>query len=152
MDLDEFRLILSNSTLDVWTFIDAAIAVASSDHGHELKDRRDAIVQRLYACRSCDEVNRQQNLPAIRGDNEAKVKHSPYTPQSVHRDEDVDIENEDEEPDPFGGLFDDEETRILTIKEQIEDPEQVVLDFIFCSYFLALILFWLKCFCFLCLV
>ncbi|KAL7213213.1 hypothetical protein ACSBR2_015838 [Camellia fascicularis] len=26
--------------------------------------------------------------------------------------------------DPYGGLFDDEETRILNIKEQLEDPDQ----------------------------
>lgn len=132
MDLDEFRMILSNSAVDVWSFIDAAIAVASSDYGHELKDRRDAIVQRLYVCRNCDEVSRNRRLQAaVPVDDQAKLKHSPYTPQSVHRDDvdadvEVDIENDDddEERDPYGGLFDDEETRILRIKEQIEDPEQ----------------------------
>ncbi|KAI3725697.1 hypothetical protein L1987_65489 [Smallanthus sonchifolius] len=39
---------------------------------------------------------------------------SPLTPQS----------DEDDEPDPYGGLFDDEQARILRIKEQLEYPHQ----------------------------
>ncbi|KAK1371581.1 putative mediator of RNA polymerase II transcription subunit 26c [Heracleum sosnowskyi] len=132
MDSDEFRRILSNSAVDIWSFIDAAISVASSDYGHELKDRRDEIVQRLYACRNCgDEVvdHRRIVQPVMKVDNhQAKLKHSPYTPQSVHREDDVEVDvvndDDDEEEDPYAGLFDDEETRILRIKEQIEDPEQ----------------------------
>ena len=130
MDIDEFRRILSDSAVDIWSFIDTAIAVASSDYGDELKDRRDEIVQRLYACRNCgDQVNEHRRIvePVVKVDNsQAKLKHSPYTPQSVHREEDVDVVNDDEEEDPYAGLFDDdEETRILRIKDQIEDPDQV---------------------------
>lgn len=130
MDLNEFRRILSNSAVDIWSFIDTAIAVAASDYGHELKDRRDEIVQRLYACRNCgEEVDHRRIVqPVMKVDNQAKLKHSPYTPQSVHREDDVEVDvvnDDDEEEDPYAGLFDDEETRILRIKEQIEDPEQV---------------------------
>lgn len=129
MDSDEFRMILSKSAVDIWSLIDTAIEVASTDYEQELMARRDAIVQKLYACRNCgDQVNHRRNVvePVMKVDNQDKLKHSPYTPQSVHRDDEVDIENDDDgELDPYGGLFDDEEARILRIKEQIEDPDQV---------------------------
>lgn len=134
MDLDEFRMILSNSAVDIWSLIDTAIAVASSDYEHELVARRDGILQKLYACRNCvDQVNHRRNVvePMMPVDNQDKLKHSPYTPQSVHRDGEVDVENDDDgELDPYGGLFDDEEARILQIREQIEDPNQVVLSYV----------------------
>ncbi|KAM7514296.1 hypothetical protein LguiA_003879 [Lonicera macranthoides] len=135
MDLDDIRTILSNSRVDVWTLMDAAIALASSEYGEELKHRRDGIVERLYAppavCRNCDGNFRlrQQNeadiaKASIERENchegNVNVRHSPYTPQSIQRDDDDD----DEETDPYGGLFDDEQTKILKIKEQLEDPEQ----------------------------
>ncbi|XP_051138987.1 probable mediator of RNA polymerase II transcription subunit 26c [Andrographis paniculata] len=56
MDLDGFRSFILDSGIDVWTWIDLAISVASADHEAELKNRRDGIVQKLYAtkCRNCD--------------------------------------------------------------------------------------------------
>ncbi|KAL8133077.1 putative mediator of RNA polymerase II transcription subunit 26c isoform X1 [Apium graveolens] len=128
MDSDEFRTILSNSAVDIWSLIDTAIAVALSDYKQELVARRDGIVQKLYACRNCgDQVNRRQNVVerVMQVHNQDKLKHSPYTPQSVHRDDEVRIENDDDgELDPYGGLLDDEEAQILRIKEQIEGPHQ----------------------------
>ncbi|KAL1569551.1 putative mediator of RNA polymerase II transcription subunit 26c [Salvia divinorum] len=58
MDSDEFRSILSRSGVGIWALIDAAIGLASSDYGEELRSRRDGIVESLYAsagqlCRSC---------------------------------------------------------------------------------------------------
>lgn len=109
MDLDDLRSILESAGVDVWVLMDAAIAVASVDHGNELKRRRDGIVERLYTaaalprCRNCDEVNN--------GEIEKKQQQSsPLT---------------EEEKDPYGGLFDDEQKKILEIKEQLEDPHQV---------------------------
>ncbi|KAM7523595.1 hypothetical protein LguiA_013497 [Lonicera macranthoides] len=116
MDLDEFRMILSKSRADVWMIIDAAISVASSDYGDELKDRRDGIIKRLYAtnspiCRNCDVNDRELN-----GVVTAKSSSIPRD----NNDED------EEEADPYGGLFDDddEETKILRIKDELEDPHQ----------------------------
>lgn len=59
MDLDEFRSLVVDSELDVWTWIDMAISLASADHEKELKNRRDGIIQKLYApifskCQNCD--------------------------------------------------------------------------------------------------
>ncbi|CAH1427872.1 unnamed protein product [Lactuca virosa] len=129
MDLDEFRSILSSSGLDVWGIIDAAITVASMEYSGELKRRRDGIVERLYAqqqCRSCDmNVNPQQQPNGVGRTITKEVNDdegggdSPLTPQSIPQDEE-----EDEEQDPYGGLFDDEQTKILRIKEQLEDPHQ----------------------------
>lgn len=129
MDLDEFRSILSSSGLDVWGIIDTAITVASTDFAGELKHRRDGIVERLYAqqqCRNCDVnvIPQQQSNGIVRTiakevDDDEGGGDSPLTPQSIPQDDE-----EDEEPDPYGGLFDDEQTKILRIKEQLEDPHQ----------------------------
>jgi len=116
MDLDEFRSILLNSGVNVWEIIDAAVTLASTDYAGELKHRRDGIVERLYAqpCGNCD-VNlverRQNNGGGVRTDDR---RGSPVTLR----------EDEDDELDPYGGLFDDEQARILEIKEQLEDPHQ----------------------------
>lgn len=55
MDLDEFRSFISDSGVDLWTWIDMAISVASADHETELRNRRDGIIQKLFAstCESC---------------------------------------------------------------------------------------------------
>ncbi|KAJ8544066.1 hypothetical protein K7X08_025684 [Anisodus acutangulus] len=129
MDLDEFRLILLDSKVDVWTIIEAAISVASIDYGDELKHRRDGIVEKLYSkrSRSCnDVVNGQHNV--TRNVEVMNNNKSPLlTPESNHSNDNNKNNNEEEEEeedvDPYGGLFDDEQTQILTIKEQLEDPQ-----------------------------
>ncbi|XVF41136.1 hypothetical protein PTKIN_Ptkin01aG0256100 [Pterospermum kingtungense] len=128
MDLDDFRSVLETAGVDVWTFIDTAIVVASLDYGQELKQRRDGIVERLYAtsmvtrCKSCDfgersngyQVNKEGSLHE-EGIGVEGGKGSPLTPQSG---------NEDDDLDPYGGLFDDEQKRVLDIKERLEIPDQ----------------------------
>lgn len=138
MDLVEFRSILDSANMDVWTFIDTAILVASLDYTAELKQRRDKIVERLYAtcistrCRNCDFGDRGDSRP--NGDDikiEKEIEHdglnkghvSPYTPRSV--DDDDNDHDQDDDVDPYCGLFDDEQKRILEIKEHLEDPDQV---------------------------
>ncbi|CAN6567781.1 unnamed protein product [Malus baccata var. baccata] len=122
MDHDDFRTILESSEVDIWTFMDTAIAVASADYGTELKHRRDGIVERLYAitsvppqCPNCD-----ADGPNGHNGNQPKAV-SPYTPQSVGGDGG---EEDEEELDPYAGLFDDEQKKILDIKKQLEDPYQ----------------------------
>ncbi|TKY60392.1 mediator of RNA polymerase II transcription subunit 26c [Spatholobus suberectus] len=105
MDSEDFRSILESAGVDVWVLMDAAISVASVDCGDELKRRRDGIVERLYAassapppCRNCEA-----------GGGEIRTQSNPSA---------------EEEKDPHGGLFDDEQKKILEIKEQLEDPHQ----------------------------
>ncbi|KAJ4827764.1 hypothetical protein Tsubulata_020864 [Turnera subulata] len=150
MDADDFRSVLETCGVDVWTFIDAAIDVAALDYASELKQRRDGIVEKLYAtpssssCRNCSLHNNSdlndvsnvtaKNNDAVNGRVEAKRGGGGFekdgkrggspstTPLSV--DDDDDGGAEDEDLDPYGGLFDDEQKRILDIKQQIEDPRQ----------------------------
>lgn len=154
MDLDDFRAVLESCGVDVWTFIDTAIEVASLDYGGELKHRRDGIVERLYSasspseprCRNCDDVDDRGNMNGHEvkatevkdsGDQRGKSR-SPATPQSVEREDAEDL-------DLFGGLFDDEQKKILEIKEQLEDLDQVTFFIIFTNCFikmLTLFVFW----------
>lgn len=130
MDRDELRLILSKSGVDLWTLIETALEVASVDYAGELKDRRDGIVEKLYSnrCLNChDLINGSfsgNGVPIA----EREISKSPSSPESNHRLHDnigrEEGEEEEEEPaDPYGGLFDDDQTRILRIKEELEDPE-----------------------------
>ncbi|CAH8281941.1 unnamed protein product [Eruca vesicaria subsp. sativa] len=127
MDLDEFRSIMDKAGVDVWTFIDTAILVASLDYGQELKQRRDNIVERLYAtsmankCRNCDygvveaeggRVNGRVHEETEEGEEEEE--------EEVNGEEE---EDDDDDVDPFAGLFDDEQKSILEIKEKLEEPD-----------------------------
>ncbi|CAK9142661.1 unnamed protein product [Ilex paraguariensis] len=136
MDLDDFRVILSTSNVDVWTLIQTAIAVASLDYGEELKDRRDSIVEKLYAsssqrCSSCHD-HRKPNGDGVNTKSpvekesipEGKARGSPSTPESNKGTDDDEHYDEEGELDPYGGLFEDELTKILRIKERLEDPLQ----------------------------
>ncbi|KAK4781021.1 hypothetical protein SAY87_017127 [Trapa incisa] len=136
MDLDDFRAVLESSGVDVWTFLDTAITVASSDCLNELKRRRDGIVEKLYAatlgdkCRNCDSNgygvtrNNREGVqrPVVeeedrdKGHGDKRQSTTPPTPQSFGRD--------DDEIDGFSGLFDDEQRRIIEIKGHLEDPDQ----------------------------
>ncbi|KAJ9703947.1 hypothetical protein PVL29_005292 [Vitis rotundifolia] len=123
MDRDEFRLILRNSGVDVWEFINTAISVAYSDYGDELRHRRDGIVERMYMSSRCGSCNlRYQHSGLDKGCDEEKEDEkddekdkSPRTPQSINRSG---------SEDRYGGLLDEEEARILDIKEHLEAPDQ----------------------------
>ncbi|XP_039041789.1 probable mediator of RNA polymerase II transcription subunit 26c [Hibiscus syriacus] len=128
MDLDDFRSILETASVDVWTFIDTTILTACLDYGPELKQRRDGIVGRLYAtsivngCKTCDfgersngfPVNKEGNLHGSKG-GEGR-NELPLKPQSDNDD--------DDDLDPCGGLFDDEQKRVLEIKDLLEETDQ----------------------------
>ncbi|PIN26847.1 hypothetical protein CDL12_00391 [Handroanthus impetiginosus] len=69
--------------------------------------------------------NRQFNIDQDKSNKNLNddFSKSPLTPESNNPN--VSGEEEDEEDlDPYGGLFDDEQTKILSIKEQLEDPNQ----------------------------
>ncbi|KAK1299545.1 putative mediator of RNA polymerase II transcription subunit 26c [Acorus calamus] len=100
MDLDDLRSILTNGGLDVWDLIDAAVSVAAMDHPNELRSRRDGIVERLFAPTSLHISDHHHHRPngsrGIDGGGESPVE-------------------EDEQ---------EEQIRIVAIKDQIEDPDQ----------------------------
>ncbi|XP_047310689.1 probable mediator of RNA polymerase II transcription subunit 26c [Impatiens glandulifera] len=137
MELNDFRRILLTSKTDVWKFIDAAITVASLDYGDELKARRDRIAEHLYMktssrCQNCTAgVDQMRNgFPSNKVLTEnspvQQNRGSPSTPESIHSRDGGDDE-EEEERDPYAAIFDDyedEETKVLKIKENLEDPNQ----------------------------
>ena len=49
MDREDLRSVLRTTGVDLWTLIETAISVAASDHGAELRLKRDGFVERLYA-------------------------------------------------------------------------------------------------------
>ncbi|XP_058010128.1 probable mediator of RNA polymerase II transcription subunit 26c [Hevea brasiliensis] len=109
MDIDDFGSILESSGIDVWTFINSAILEASLDFGAELKQRREKIVEMLYA--SMHEVK----------DGDGYGSGSTSTmPRLIHGDED----EENDVLNPYARLFDDEEKKILEIKQRLEDLDQ----------------------------
>lgn len=132
MDLDDFRSLLGSSGVDIWTLIDTAVTVATLDYATELKDRRDGIIGKLYAkvdpvCLNCDSDritptgSRFVENQKIR-DPESSPEH--VTPVSVDgggSDGDDDAGNE------IDRAIEDEKNRILDIREQINDSDQVIL-------------------------
>lgn len=73
-----------------------------------------------------DDKLRNSGSRKIRNDNRMNLNEdlskSPLTPESNHRN--MSGGGDDDDVDPFGCLFDDEQTTILSIKEQLEDPQQ----------------------------
>ncbi|CAI9758297.1 unnamed protein product [Fraxinus pennsylvanica] len=110
MDSDEIRAILSRSRVGIWALIDTAIKVAISDYAEDLKHRRDKIVESLYSSPSCNQLCQNCN--------------SSINVESNNRNSTGEEEQEEEDLDPYGGLFDDEQTKILRFKEQLEEPNQ----------------------------
>ncbi|KAJ9159750.1 hypothetical protein P3X46_025229 [Hevea brasiliensis] len=124
MDIDDFRWILEITGVDVWTFIDTAILVASLDFGADLKQRRDMIVEMLCAlsssgrCRSMGRISDGHEMRENR--NEAKGGDGCRS-GSIYGDE---HEENDDELDPFAVLFDDKQKKILEIIQHLENPDQ----------------------------
>ncbi|KAL2498677.1 putative mediator of RNA polymerase II transcription subunit 26c [Abeliophyllum distichum] len=75
-----------------------------------------------------DNTNDKNKNRIVNSDNiNEEFSKSPLTPESNNRNstgEEEQEEEEEEELDPYGGLFDDEQTKILRFKEQLEDPNQ----------------------------
>lgn len=134
--------------MDLWSLIETAISIAASDHGPELKLRRDAFVERLYApppqdgCRVSDDriqieaLDTQKLRSRTREEEkgssspiEKVFRSSPLTPQSNHREE-VEVEDEDDDVDidddqrNYERPIDQEKRKIAAIKEELEDPDQ----------------------------
>ncbi|XP_042486809.1 probable mediator of RNA polymerase II transcription subunit 26c [Macadamia integrifolia] len=139
MDDDDFRSILRSSTVDVWTFIDKTISVASSDYKNKLKDRRDGIIERLYIptiprCKNCDLDSMKSNNKEIKkvqqrsssieketssheGKGGSPKGASPSPPPSLD-----DGDDGDDDRDRSYGI--DQEQTILNIKELFEDRNE----------------------------
>ncbi|KAK1323854.1 putative mediator of RNA polymerase II transcription subunit 26c [Acorus calamus] len=103
MDSDDLRSILTDGGLDLWDLIDAAVSVAATDHPNELRSRRDGIVEHLFAPTSLH-VSDHRHRP--------NVSRVPWHRRDGGGESPVE---EDEQ---------EEQIRIVAIKDQIEDPDQ----------------------------
>lgn len=97
------------------------------DRDHRFNNRSDKIDY------SSDDIDHKDN----NYDSDKKVKvdnrsdknlngdfgKASLTPESDHRS--LTDGDEEDDVDPYGGLFDDEQTKLLSIKEQLENPHQV---------------------------
>ncbi|XP_074302610.1 putative mediator of RNA polymerase II transcription subunit 26c [Silene latifolia] len=133
MDLDDVRRILFNSEIDIWSLIDSAIKVASLDYGDQLIAHRDSIVAKLYSnCPNCDTETRVEtsnangfmsnaSVMAVFGTAEEEDKEAVMVKEKEeHHQKELEQRVVDED-DEFEY---DEEKRIFSIKEQLEDPKQ----------------------------
>lgn len=121
MDLDEFRSLVVDSELDVWTWIDMAISLASADHEKELKNRRDGIIQKLYApvfskCQNCD--NHFFSGPKCNGTEPVSHEIQELSSEKMASKNEV-VEEEEEEEE--NGI---ELREILEIKNLLDSSTQ----------------------------
>ncbi|XP_074302703.1 putative mediator of RNA polymerase II transcription subunit 26c [Silene latifolia] len=135
MDLDDVRRILFNSEIDIWSLIDSAIKVASLDYGDQLIAHRDSIVAKLYSnCPNCDTETRVETSNANGFMSNASVMAVFGTEEEEEEDKEAVMVKEEEEHhqkeleqrvvDEDDEFEYDEEKRIFSIKEQLEDPNQ----------------------------
>nr|CAB3491003.1 unnamed protein product [Digitaria exilis] len=126
MDGDErLRRALAAFGGDAWALVDAALAAAVRDRPGELRARRDGIVERLFAaagCSSCCDARHQPPPPraalAAAGLDEEDDGEEAAAPASPE----VDAPEEAEEHGGGGepGL----ESKIVAIRDFLEDPDQ----------------------------
>ena len=103
---------------DVWDLVDAALAAAAPA---DLRARRDGIVERLYAgarCRNCDAPESPPQPPR----QPAEAASPAWQEEEEEEEEEADVDGLglEEETDEGGGL----ESKILAIKDFLEDPDQ----------------------------
>ncbi|XP_008781432.3 probable mediator of RNA polymerase II transcription subunit 26c [Phoenix dactylifera] len=138
MDAEDLRRVMRSMGVDLWTLIETALDVAATDYGKELRARRDGIVERLYAaglvaadgCRNCAPGAAAERLAAVglpTGGVEGKGSSSPAagkgataaSPLSMNGDEKGEEREGEDDDHPI-----DDKTKILAIKEFLEDPDQ----------------------------
>ncbi|KAL9229673.1 hypothetical protein vseg_005115 [Gypsophila vaccaria] len=141
MDLDDVRKMMGNSGVNnIWEFIEAAIKVAIIDHGDEIQFHRDDIVAKLYSnCPNCDPHTRVRPGGGVVGGLDSNVAvETAFVGEEEDEDEDehqlkdkvgrsvvVVDEDGDEDGDDNNDEYEcDEQSRIVSIKERIEDPHQ----------------------------
>ncbi|RRT38561.1 hypothetical protein B296_00029404 [Ensete ventricosum] len=143
MEAEDLRRWMRSTGVDLWALIDTAISVAAGEHRQELRSRRDGIVQRLYAagdagrCRNCGSSGGGSVVPRreeAKGSSSSAEKRaavgaaSPPSPESMNRTAAAAAaaEEEEEEDDQrtYGRSIDEEQSKILGIKQFLDDPDQ----------------------------
>ncbi|KAK3118478.1 hypothetical protein QOZ80_9BG0699920 [Eleusine coracana subsp. coracana] len=112
---------------DVWALADAALAAAARDRPEELRARRDGIVERLYAAAGCSNCDGRPPRAALAAAGLEEDEEAVAAALSPEPEAEVDADRE-EEADELGGGDDVDdaglESKILAIRDFLEDPEQ----------------------------
>jgi hypothetical protein len=122
--------------------VHAALAAAARDRPSELRARRDGIIERLYAACGCSSCNARQQTPPLRAalaavglDEEDNGEEA--APASPEADGDAaragSAEEEAEELGAGGGGELRLESKIMAIRDFLEDPDQVPKEAIFAA-------------------
>jgi hypothetical protein len=143
MDRDErLRRALAAFGGDAWALVDAALAAAARDRPGVLRARRAGIVERLYAAAGCSSCDARQQAPppraalAAAGLDEEEDDGEEAAPASPEAEGDAaGAGSADEEAEELGagggggelGL----ESKIVAIRDFLEDPDQVPKEAIF---------------------
>lgn len=110
--VEDLKTVLKMTRMDLWTLIETALSVAASDYRDEMKVRRDRYVELLYVNPVNDVVGAAAGFLEEDGcDNGVEDER-----EHVVCNGDVDVDVYDDE---------DEETKVIAIKELIDDPDQV---------------------------
>ncbi|KAK8951030.1 putative mediator of RNA polymerase II transcription subunit 26c [Platanthera zijinensis] len=128
MDPEDLKAVLRTTGVDLWSLIETAISVAAAEHGRELKARRAGIVERLFTlpdgrCQNCDG---EMAAAQTKGSSSTAGKR-PQPPSKRRQDEDdehEDEDTEDAEEERHHRAIDDEQSKILAIKDFLDDPDQ----------------------------
>lgn len=115
---------------DVWDLVDAALAAAARDSPGDLRARRDGIVQRLYAgaarCRNCDADATPAPAQPRKANDAVAAAASPAAAASAFPaspEQEVDADGLDDVDDAADAGM---ESKILAIRDFLEDPDQVL--------------------------
>ncbi|KMZ70673.1 putative mediator of RNA polymerase II transcription subunit26c [Zostera marina] len=109
--VEDLKTVLKMTRMDLWTLIETALSVAASDYRDEMKVRRDRYVELLYVNPVNDVVGAAAGFLEEDGcDNGVEDER-----EHVVCNGDVDVDVYDDE---------DEETKVIAIKELIDDPDQ----------------------------
>ncbi|CAL4989435.1 unnamed protein product [Urochloa decumbens] len=132
MDRDErLRRALAAFGGDAWALVDAALAAAARDRPGELRARRDGIVERLYAAAGCSSCDARAPPPPPRAgaalaaagldEEDGEAEAAPASPEAV---EDDAAEEAEELAASGGGELPGLESKIVAIRDLLEDPDQ----------------------------
>ncbi|KAG0503918.1 hypothetical protein HPP92_003990 [Vanilla planifolia] len=140
MDPEDLRAVLRTTGVDLWTLIETAISVAAAEHGRELKARRDGIVERLYVpvenrCRNCEEEmaagkikervgEKRESYPSGNRRPPPSPMAAPLAPREEEGEHEEEEEEEEEDEEGAYHAIDDEQSKILAIKDFLDDPDQ----------------------------
>lgn len=118
---------------NLWALVDAALDAAARDRPDELRARRDSIVERLYAaaagCSNC--AGRPPSVAALAAAGLEEEDGEEAAPASPWAEADAQAGGAEAQTEVLGAGEPDLESKIVAIRDFLEDPNQVPKEAIF---------------------